>query len=620
MAVYFEPISTLDWDMFREVKEIGHIEPVLGTESMETGDVVLLYVGKQNPKIQSGVYAYGTIICEPYIYKENPKDHCYEKTVVNVRIDYIDYRNPIISESDMKIYNKQFRVPHLLNGLYADEILEHIKYTYTPIEKSSKGYIIDEERFTCAIKIWKQAISATPQQAGKEIRFDNGFIKATEYYKYDIYQKCRDFLNTDIWTESMIGTGEISERVIAVFGKAGNLIDYRTNTISERIRKNISKSDKIFFDLYCGDDDEKAFEDVTELVGKLYDKISFLFFLKDREKYFPVKPTFFAEYLKIMGIDSGCMNGLSWKHITEFAEILQDIRLRIRPYFNGAITMLDTHSFVWCMYLVEKQLNNINLEYRDYADGMIQITKEMWMEMLSNQDIFREKEISILVRIYLSPNQASTCKALAREDNVHTTVYVSNMVSLARRVMKYLNLEPLKRPNDERMWWPVLFLGRNLPSGLFEWKIRPELAAAMCEVLLEELTIKQEENEVARSSNEELYKKAISVPKKPMKSDRSSVVKYIRNPAIAEYAKRTAEGICQLCGEYAPFNDTKGNPYLESHHIVWLSEGGEDSIKNVVALCPNCHKKMHIVNDQEDRSLLQDIADGYCNEWKDCFS
>lgn len=40
----------------------------------------------------------------------------------------------------------------------------------------------------------------------------------------------------------------------------------------------------------------------------------------------------------------------------------------------------------------------------------------------------------------------------------------------------------------------------------------------------------------------------------------------------------------------------QGEPYLETHHIVWLARGGEDSIENTVALCPNCHKKMHVLD------------------------
>jgi len=79
---------------------------------------------------------------------------------------------------------------------------------------------------------------------------------------------------------------------------------------------------------------------------------------------------------------------------------------------------------------------------------------------------------------------------------------------------------------------------------------------------------------------------------------------YIRDPYVAEYAKERAHGVCQLCEQPAPFRDKDGKPYLESHHIVWLVEGGGDSIENTVALCPNCHRKMHVVNSATDKTLL----------------
>ena len=80
-----------------------------------------------------------------------------------------------------------------------------------------------------------------------------------------------------------------------------------------------------------------------------------------------------------------------------------------------------------------------------------------------------------------------------------------------------------------------------------------------------------------------------------------------RDDFIAAYTKKRANGICQLCGQPAPFMDKHGNPYLESHHIEWLSNGGEDTIENSVALCPNCHKKMHVVNDPKDIKKLKSI-------------
>ena len=71
---------------------------------------------------------------------------------------------------------------------------------------------------------------------------------------------------------------------------------------------------------------------------------------------------------------------------------------------------------------------------------------------------------------------------------------------------------------------------------------------------------------------------------------------------------RRPNGISQLCEEPAPFKDKNGEPYLESHHIVWLSKGGDDTIENSTALCPNCHRKMHSLNLKRDITRLKERA------------
>lgn len=83
---------------------------------------------------------------------------------------------------------------------------------------------------------------------------------------------------------------------------------------------------------------------------------------------------------------------------------------------------------------------------------------------------------------------------------------------------------------------------------------------------------------------------------------------FIRDAFVAEYAKRKANGYCQLCEEPAPFSNKEGAPYLECHHIEWISKGGSDTINNIVALCPNCHRKMHVWNLESDREKLLDVA------------
>ncbi|WP_080666815.1 HNH endonuclease signature motif containing protein [Variovorax paradoxus] len=36
-----------------------------------------------------------------------------------------------------------------------------------------------------------------------------------------------------------------------------------------------------------------------------------------------------------------------------------------------------------------------------------------------------------------------------------------------------------------------------------------------------------------------------------------------------------------------------GDPYLEVHHITPLALGGDDTVDNAWALCPNCHREKH---------------------------
>jgi 5-methylcytosine-specific restriction endonuclease McrA len=97
---------------------------------------------------------------------------------------------------------------------------------------------------------------------------------------------------------------------------------------------------------------------------------------------------------------------------------------------------------------------------------------------------------------------------------------------------------------------------------------------------------------VKRLSTQELTKKIENVYQlQKVQVERQT---YIRNPYLSELTKREANGICQDCHQPAPFiSKSTGEPYLETHHIIPLSKGGSDSIDNLIALCPNCHRQRH---------------------------
>lgn len=83
---------------------------------------------------------------------------------------------------------------------------------------------------------------------------------------------------------------------------------------------------------------------------------------------------------------------------------------------------------------------------------------------------------------------------------------------------------------------------------------------------------------------------------------------FVRSPAIRRNVLRRADGRCELCGERG-FKMANGAIYLETHHIVPLAEGGADSETNVVALCPNDHKRAHFaVEHQQIAAELQNAV------------
>jgi 5-methylcytosine-specific restriction endonuclease McrA len=75
---------------------------------------------------------------------------------------------------------------------------------------------------------------------------------------------------------------------------------------------------------------------------------------------------------------------------------------------------------------------------------------------------------------------------------------------------------------------------------------------------------------------------------------------YRRSDYIRLYALKRAGGRCEGCGEDAPFQGKTGTPYLEVHHLKWLSDEGPDAPENVIALCPVCHSRVHNGIDGED--------------------
>jgi len=163
-----------------------------------------------------------------------------------------------------------------------------------------------------------------------------------------------------------------------------------------------------------------------------------------------------------------------------------------------------------------------------------------------------------------------TIRSLRQLDSLHST-------SLLRKVSDDL---PLKKRSRAGGWSEVYDIGDlvELPAETLE-QYESELSARVAEAV--------------NLPEDVLRERLASAARMP---DRVQVVSfgYRRNANVIVAVLRRASGICERCGNKAPFlRQADGTPYLETHHWIPLSQGGEDTVKNAAALCPNCHRELH---------------------------
>lgn len=71
-----------------------------------------------------------------------------------------------------------------------------------------------------------------------------------------------------------------------------------------------------------------------------------------------------------------------------------------------------------------------------------------------------------------------------------------------------------------------------------------------------------------------------------------------RDPKVRELVLARSKGKCELT-MVPGFKMANGGFYLETHHVVPLSEGGADTVENVIALTADAHRQAHYGVDRE---------------------
>lgn len=186
---------------------------------------------------------------------------------------------------------------------------------------------------------------------------------------------------------------------------------------------------------------------------------------------------------------------------------------------------------------------------------------------------------------------------------IRNMILLDNPVDISefKTIVKISNTNAITKLNESQYQHLIRLVERRNPGFISEFgnklffNLQTEAIPSLDEI-------------IGGMTDEELEGVSTNTSSGPAPSYSSTVVLRRRDPILPEKVKRRAKGMCQLCLKPAPFLDKNGKPYLEAHHIVPLASNGPDIISNMVALCPNCHRKMHVLAEKADVEKLKSVA------------
>ena len=197
--------------------------------------------------------------------------------------------------------------------------------------------------------------------------FQEGVVANWEGYKPPLRERALDILVPKAWTEAEIGSGAILQRTLeAVEIEGNNLIvlqnrwgpgssEHGVLLNARRDAKRKLELERRLFDLFKGVADEGAtFDLLKDLLGAKYPLIAYLFFLKDMDRFMPIRPRTFDRAFRDLGIDLVTAGKCSWENYQRFNSALREVQGAL-AVMDGLteVRLIDAHSFCW---IIEQQL------------------------------------------------------------------------------------------------------------------------------------------------------------------------------------------------------------------------------------------------------------------------
>lgn len=229
-----------------------------------------------------------------------------------------------------------------------------------------------------------------------------------------------------------------------------------------------------------------------------------------------------------------------------------------------------------------------------FYNDPLDISAEVWTQLLADKKITSDKDLKILKIVYDSPKHEIRASEIVPKINYYTHhgPINSQISRFSKRVIDKTGVQPPLRKDGKPRWWHVPFLGYESGRS-FPWIMRDELVIAFEKIFpqdnpelvyFDELPVKRP------SLIEEGTVSQVIINQYERRSD-------ARRLCIAHYGSE-----CSICGfnfekTYGPIGKNK----VHVHHLIPLSKIRQkytiDPITDLRPVCPNCHMIIHSKND-----------------------
>ena len=465
-------------------------------------------------------------------------------------------------------------------------------------------------------------------------------LKPIEGYKYDVSAKGKD----------MIQSGPPYVPTIMALLPGRNLVSFYQKRRIQTILDNAGAAEfeKALTELYEGNNDQSAFEEIVKAIGGSFDVLGFLLFLKNRDKYLPIRSSLFDERFRLLGFDSALEGNCTWEKYNDFISWISEIRDFLCETLNNKITLLDAHSFVWTLpWLVEYLDKKVQLvEHAKFGRGivlgfqgdLIRIKFGKAIKSFDRDSAFKEGYLKF---VPVSINLESVA-SMPGEKAIDVAAALLQVIASRKCKITYSELSNMtvSRP-DPHIELPKLLDEINRLCGKLKLPCISALVVSkdtgmpgegFRKICIEEFGYDE------KLSKEEIYEKELlsigkcsdwkklaaklglempEADEEPLPEEfgevygpltegakkQITVNAYERDPKAVKcckdyYMHRDGKLVCQIC--HFDFGAVYGVEYankIHIHHIKPISEiGGEyevDPLEDLIPVCPNCHMVLH---------------------------